>query len=112
MKRLQPERQLQCAVGQLLDLHRLFWWAVPNGGSRNMIEAVNLKRMGVKSGVSDINILHDGRFYALELKTPGGKATKSQIEWQSAVFANGGCAGTTTGLRETEAILRMWGLIR
>lgn len=77
-----------------------------------MIEAVNLKRMGVKSGVSDINILHDGRFYALELKTPGGKATKSQIEWQCNVLANGGCAAIAAGVDQAIEVLKGWGLVR
>lgn len=31
--------------------------AVPNGGSRNIIEAKNLKPQGVKTGVSDVLLL-------------------------------------------------------
>jgi hypothetical protein len=77
-----------------------------------LIEAVNLKRTGVKAGVSDIHILHDGRFYALELKAPGRRATPAQIEWQSEVLANGGCATIAVGIEQVEKVLREWGLIR
>lgn len=47
-------------------------FAVPNGGSRNIIEAKNLKAQGIKSGVSDLLLLISKKGYSclcLESKT-------------------------------------------
>ena len=57
---------------------------VPNGGSRNQLEAVNLKRQGVKAGVPDLNLpiaLHG--FYGLyiEMKFGKNKTTEKQKWW-------------------------------
>lgn len=45
-------------------------FAVPNGGSRNQIEAANLKREGVKAGVSDLVLVTCSGTIFIELKTP------------------------------------------
>ena len=57
---------------------------VPNGGSRNAIEAKNLKRQGVKSGVPDLflplpNKTYHGLF--IEMKYGKNKPTQNQKEW-------------------------------
>lgn len=60
-------------------------FAVPNGGSRNKIEAVNLKRQGVKPGISDVILLIPKKGYAsltLEFKTDKGKQSKEQEDFQ------------------------------
>ena len=60
-------------------------FAVPNGGSRNKLEAINLKRQGVKSGVSDVILLiPKGGFASLcmEFKTKSGKQSSEQKEFQ------------------------------
>lgn len=60
-------------------------FAVPNGGSRNKIEAVNLKRQGVKPGVSDVLLLIPKKGFAslcLEFKTKKGRQSKEQKEFQ------------------------------
>lgn len=63
-------------------------FAVPNGGSRNKIEAVNLKRQGVKSGVSDVLLLIPKKGFAslcIEFKTKTGRQSKEQKEFQQQV---------------------------
>lgn len=60
-------------------------FAVPNGGSRNKLEAINLKRQGVKSGVADVLLLIPKGGFAslcLEFKTKTGKQSDEQIEFQ------------------------------
>lgn len=57
---------------------------IPNGGSRNIIEATNLKRQGVKAGVPDLFLpcargCYHGLF--IELKTKAGKISPSQQKW-------------------------------
>jgi hypothetical protein len=70
--------------------HRGLLFHVPNGGSRNPIEAKKLKFMGVTPGVSDlISLIHCCAF--LELKRPDGKGGQSpkQKKWQFTVEAQG-----------------------
>lgn len=60
-------------------------FAVPNGGSRNKIEAANLKRQGTKAGVSDVILLIPKGGYAslcMEFKTKTGRQSKEQKEFQ------------------------------
>lgn len=57
----------------------------PNGGSRNIIEAKNLKAQGVKSGVSDVLLLIPKKGFSclcLEFKTPVGKQSDEQKTFQ------------------------------
>ncbi len=58
-------------VDQYPELVLLF--SIPNGGSRHMLEAINLKKMGVKAGVPDVCLPvarypHHGLF--IEMKAP------------------------------------------
>lgn len=63
-------------------------FAVPNGGSRHKIEAANMKRQGVKRGVADVILQVPKKGYAslcLEFKTPTGKQSDEQKEYQRQV---------------------------
>ncbi len=64
------EHKIQKSLAQYLDIRGLCWWAVPNGGNRNIITAKKLQAEGVKSGVPDITIIHDGIYYGVEVKKP------------------------------------------
>ena len=60
-------------------------FAVPNGGSRHVREAANLKRQGVKPGVSDVIVLIPKKGFAslcIEFKTRVGKQSEEQKEFQ------------------------------
>jgi len=57
---------------------------IPNGGKRNISEAVKLKKQGVKAGVHDLFLpVPNHGFHGkwVELKVDDNKATKKQIEW-------------------------------
>lgn len=67
-------------------------FAVPNGGSRNKLEAVNLKRQGVKAGVADLILLFPrGGHGALliEMKYGKGRQRDTQKSWQRTAEAAG-----------------------
>lgn len=84
------EERIQCeffkSVGLFFpQLPDKLLFAVPNGGSRNKIEAKNLKRQGVTSGVSDVILLIPKKGYAslcIEFKTKKGTQSKEQKEFQ------------------------------
>lgn len=57
---------------------------VPNGGSRNRIEAANLKKQGVKAGVPDLflPVARGGHFgLFIEMKFGKNRTTAQQKEW-------------------------------
>lgn len=69
-----------------------FMFAVPNGGSRNKIEAYNLKRQGLKSGVPDIILpVAKGNYHGLfiELKYGKNKTTDNQVKYIDYLNKNG-----------------------
>jgi len=71
-------------VGKNLDA---FFFHVPNQGIRKGNYANKLKRMGLKSGVSDlVFILPGGKVGCIELKRErGGSQTQPQKDFQKAV---------------------------
>ncbi len=99
------ERQEQIKVIQYLELLKrkgkiLFYFAIPNGGSRNPIEAKNLKLEGVRAGVSDICVITRDKVIFIEMKkrakilksgkksTAGIKISDSQKEFIELVTQN------------------------
>ena len=86
------EADFQVGVVRVLRMAGHFVFAVPNGGSRNLREAVNLKAQGVMAGVSDLIVLLPGKkVYFIELKNPNGKGRQSpaQREFEDNVRAHG-----------------------
>lgn len=78
---IDTEHQVQKAICQYLDLRGVFYFAIPNGGNRNIVTARKLQAEGVRSGVPDICIIHQGMALFLEVKRPktalGGKGRLS-----------------------------------
>lgn len=65
---------------------------IPNGGSRNRLEAANLKQQGVKAGVPDLCLpVARGGFHGLyiEMKYGKNKPTENQNEWMNALQNQG-----------------------
>lgn len=85
------EADFQIGVVRFLRMAGHFVFAVPNGGSRNVIEAANLKAQGVMAGVSDLILLLPKKVYFIELKNPNGKGRQSpaQREFEDNVRAYG-----------------------
>lgn len=82
-KRLHEEANLQVGLINHLRLilpQDAIAFAVPNGGSRNVIEAMNLKRQGALAGIPDIILVWRGQAFGLELKSAAGKLSPSQID--------------------------------
>lgn len=60
-------------------------FAIPNGGSRNVIEGANLKKQGVTLGVADVILLIPKQGYAslcIEFKSKKGIQSDEQKEFQ------------------------------
>lgn len=60
-------------------------FSVPNGGSRNLIEAKKMKATGLLPGVSDLIIIRPDKVLFIELKIEKGIQSESQKEFESRV---------------------------
>lgn len=95
-------------VGQLYDAI----YHVPNGGQRNKKTAADLKRQGVKAGVSDLPVRQArGGWHGLYLEfkaTPPRDAAlaPSQFQWLEGSEYEGYCAVLARGIDEAKAVLR------
>lgn len=81
---------------------------IPNGGSRNTIEAANLKRQGVKAGVPDLCLpVPMNGFHGLyiEMKYGRNKSTEKQEEWQKALQEQGYYVAVCYGAEEAERLI-------
>ena len=110
-----PEDRLQAQVIEFLrlSLPRHVVFAVPNGGTRNVREAVNLKRCGVLAGMPDVGILGDeGRSWWIELKSATGRLSKPQRAMLDTLRVMGVPVGLARSLEDVQALLTTWGLGR
>ena len=57
----------------------LVYFHVPNGGYRSRSEGAKFKAMGVRAGVPDLILFHQGRLHCLELKSDKGRPSESQL---------------------------------
>ena len=76
---------------------------IPNGGSRNRAEAVKLKQMGVKSGVSDLCLPYPKGIYCglyIEMKYDKGRHQPSQKEFLTDMAAAGHYVATCYTARD------------
>lgn len=93
----QEEHRIQCAIVKWFYYAYPAYrggclFAVPNGGHRNIQTARSLKAEGVTSGVSDLLLLVPKREYhglCVEVKTPVGRQSDNQKNWQRIIEAQG-----------------------
>lgn len=114
-----PEQKIHQAVAAHLRQRGrpgVVWWHANNNigghGRRAAIQGAIAKSMGVRAGVSDLVMLHDGKFFALELKAPGGRPSAAQLEFIADVEAAGGFTCIAEGLNEALKAIEAWGLVR
>ena len=82
--------------------------SIPNGGKRNLTEAVRLKKEGALAGVSDIFLpVSRGGFHGLyiELKVKGGKASDSQEWWIAETTKQGYYSVVCVGWIEAKEVI-------
>lgn len=60
-----------------------------NNNSGGKFQGAIMKAMGVVAGVADMMYLSDAGLIALEFKTPTGRQSPAQKEWQAVIEAAG-----------------------
>lgn len=68
---------------------RGLFFAIPNGGLRNKIEAMKFKATGVVSGIPDLIYLHKTGPVGIEMKTETGVLSPDQKKIHTIWEANG-----------------------
>ncbi len=99
------EADLHKLVADYLDLALIppTWWSTfpADGASRR-------GRIGLKLGVPDILIIHEGRAHWIELKTARGRVRAQQHELHEALRAAGCFCATCLSLEEVNIVLCNW----
>ena len=84
MKKIEHHEQIKL-VNYLTILERqgkiITFFAIPNGGSRNSIEAKNLKREGVRAGVSDMQVILKDKVLFIEMKRPPKRLKNGELSY-------------------------------
>ena len=86
-----------------------FLFHVPNERA-DKVEAANLKRMGVKSGIPDLMLpVPSGEYHGLfiEMKKIGGRASADQLWWLEHLKANGYACAVCYGWQQASEVL-LW----
>ena len=108
---------------EAIEQQHLFQWAafmsgkykeleylhhIPNGGSRNKKEAVNLKRQGVRAGVPDLDLPVARKGYhglRIEMKYGKNKPTEEQVKWLVFLKAQGYATAVCYSWQEAARII-------
>lgn len=108
-----PEQALHIAVANFLRVAlppHVAWNHVPNGGARSKAEAGIFKEMGVRAGWPDIQIVHQGRLYGIELKADRRKPSDAQERCHTDLMLAGADVDVCRSLEEVERRLRLWNI--
>lgn len=104
-----PEKKEQEALAEWLTLKGILFFAIANGGKRDVVTAVNLKRSGVKAGVPDLMIPIPRRHWHglfIEMKRrDGGITSKEQLQWIKWLRDQGYCAEVCCGFDQAVKLI-------
>ena len=96
----------ECNYPELKWLHH-----IPNGGARKSSEAVRLKRMGVKRGISDIHLpFAHGRYHGLYIEMKYGRnvTTQEQREFLCDMKDAGNCVAVCHDAQSAIALIEQY----
>lgn len=85
MKHEESKIQQSAVMWFKLQFPHLVIFAVPNGGTRNKVEAAIMKSEGILAGVADLVLVGMGKVVFVEMKTPKGTQQDTQKEFQRKV---------------------------
>lgn len=75
-------------------------------GQQVTLTGARLIKFGLTVGSSDlIGLTASGQFFAIEVKTKTGKASKEQINFIQQIRANGGLAGIARSVEQAKGII-------
>ena len=112
MTQKRPEAKFQRVVTNYLAviLPKTVWFSAIGHGGGGVIRGAQLKAAGVRAGVPDIMLIHEGRVYFCELKTGYTRVSQDQKDCHAAILAAGGKVEVCRHLDEVTDCLKRWGI--
>lgn len=107
-RHIESSIQQACVLWFRVAYPRYLIFSVPNGGSRNAIEAANLKREGALAGVSDLIVVADRAVMFVEMKKKGGRQQETQKEFQKNVERLGHTYALCYSLNDFQLAVERW----
>lgn len=107
-RHIEESIQTACVNWFRLAFPRYLCFAEPNGGSRNKLEAINMKRAGVLAGVSDLILVADHAILFVEMKTETGKQSAYQKKFQADVERLGFGYEVCRSLQDFQRTVERW----
>jgi len=116
------EAQIQGAIVELLTLAQnrcqFLLFSIPNEAlgrgrdrTQNAIRMSRFKKMGLLPGAADLVIVHQGRAYFLEVKTPTGTQTVNQKDFAARATECGSHYVVVRSTGEAARAIRRWGIV-
>src|SRR5262249_32918380 len=91
----------------------LFWFHCPSGaffgGKR---QGAIMKSLGWMAGLPDLFAIHNGRVFAIELKSETGRVSDAQLECLHRLPQAGALVTTATGIHGGLGNIEMFGLLQ
>jgi hypothetical protein len=113
-KRKDTESVLQTSIFQAINLilsKDVLITCFPSGGG-GKIRGARLKRMGLVAGWPDLQLLHKGKYYGIEVKTPVGKLSPAQSELHEKLKSQGAKVAVVKSEKEAMDLIYEWKLQR
>lgn len=99
-----------CAPGRV-SRDGVVWYSVDMAAYAGNAPGIRTAR-GCIAGVADIEILHRGAAYFLEIKADDGELSDAQRDFANAVLCAACCYGVARNVAEVLACLDRWGIPR
>lgn len=112
--RREPELTLQVDIVEMLkkNLKRdVLFTAFPAGGG-GRVRGAKLKKAGLQAGWPDIQLIHRGLYFGLEVKTQTGRLSPAQTELHKKLIASGCSVAVVRSVSDALEKIIDWGLSR
>ena len=113
-RKYSQEYSLQCQICAYLNLvldKKVLWTSFPAGGG-GKIRGAMLKKSGLVAGWPDLQLLKDGVYHGIEIKTEKGIISDAQKRMHKNIRQNGGKVAVCRSINDVEMALNDWTLIR
>lgn len=112
--RREPEHTLQVEIVEMLRKKlkkKVLFTAFPAGGG-GRVRGAKLKKAGLQAGWPDIQLIYQGSYYGLEIKTTTGRLSPAQIDLHKRLTDDGCSVAVARSVSDALEIIVDWGLAR
>ena len=114
VRRTEPEMALQIDIVNMLKSHLkrdVLYTAFPAGGG-GRVRGAKLKKAGLQAGWPDIQLVHQGRYFGIEIKTKTGRLSPAQSDIHKRLKTSGCLVAVVRSVSEAMELVIDWGLSR